>query len=70
MLLAFLVAQLSVFESFTEPEVGLRTAEDLDRLRSAGFDAFLIGERFMTEKDPGAAMESLLSAVAARAAVG
>jgi len=50
-------------------ESGLRTAEDVDRLRSAGFDAFLIGERFMTEKDPGAALGRLLSQVAARAAV-
>ena len=42
-------------------ESGLKTADDLQRLRSAGFDAFLIGERFMTEKDPGAALASLLS---------
>ena len=45
-------------------ESGLRTAEDLERLRSAGFDAFLIGERFMMEKDPGAALEHMLSQVA------
>jgi indole-3-glycerol phosphate synthase len=51
-------------------ESGLRTAEDLRRLRSAGFDAFLIGERFMTEKDPGAALERLLTEVAATAALG
>ena len=50
-------------------ESGLRTPEDLQRLRSAGFDAFLIGERFMTEKDPGAALKRLLSEVAARASV-
>ena len=49
-------------------ESGLRTAEDLRRLRSAGFDAFLIGERFMTEKDPGAALDRLLAEVAATAA--
>ena len=48
-------------------ESGLRTPDDLERLRSAGFDAFLIGERFMTEKDPGAALSHLLSQVAARA---
>jgi indole-3-glycerol phosphate synthase len=51
-------------------ESGLRTADDLRRLRSAGFDAFLIGERFMTEKDPGAALERLLADVAATAALG
>jgi len=47
-------------------ESGLRTAGDLERLRRAGFDAFLIGERFMSEKDPGAALEHLLSGVPAR----
>jgi indole-3-glycerol phosphate synthase len=50
-------------------ESGLRTADDLDRLRAAGFDAFLIGERFMTESDPGAALRQLLSQVPARSAV-
>jgi len=47
-------------------ESGLRTAEDLERLRAAGFDAFLIGERFMTEPDPGAALARLLSETTAR----
>ena len=50
-------------------ESGLRTAGDLLQLRSAGFDAFLIGERFMTEPDPGAALANLLSEVTARAPV-
>ena len=48
-------------------ESGLRTAGDLLRLRAAGFDAFLIGERFMTEPDPGAALGRLLSEVTAHA---
>ena len=48
-------------------ESGLRTAGDLARLRAAGFDAFLIGERFMTEPDPGAALANLLSEVTAHA---
>ena len=47
-------------------ESGLRTGEDLARLRQVGYDAFLIGERFMTQPDPGAAL-SLLLASAARA---
>ena len=50
-------------------ESGLRTAEDLERLRAAGFDAFLIGERLMTQPDPGAALARLLSEVTARATV-
>ncbi len=41
-------------------ESGLRTAEDLLRLRNLGYRAFLIGERFMTEADPGAALRTLL----------
>ncbi len=41
-------------------ESGLRSASDVRRLRAAGYDAFLIGERFMTEDDPGEALKGLL----------
>jgi indole-3-glycerol phosphate synthase len=41
-------------------ESGLRTHEDLTRLRAAGFDAFLIGEHLMSQPDPGAALRVLL----------
>jgi len=41
-------------------ESGLRTREDLLRLREAGFDAFLIGERLMQQDDPGKALGALL----------
>jgi indole-3-glycerol phosphate synthase len=44
----------------TVSESGLKTAADLVRLRQLGYDAFLIGERFMTEADPGAALQILL----------
>ncbi|MBI2816885.1 MAG: indole-3-glycerol phosphate synthase TrpC [Acidobacteria bacterium] len=54
-------------EALAISESGLRSADDLERLRAAGFDAFLIGERFMTEKYPGAALSVLLSEVASRA---
>ncbi|MEO7192033.1 MAG: indole-3-glycerol phosphate synthase TrpC [Vicinamibacterales bacterium] len=40
-------------------ESGLKTAADLIRLRQVGYSAFLIGERFMTEPDPGAALGRL-----------
>jgi len=41
-------------------ESGLKTAEDVIRLRRLGYDAFLVGERFMTAGDPGAALKALL----------
>ena len=46
-------------------ESGLKTAEDLRRLGARRYDAFLIGERFMTEPDPGAALAGLLADVEA-----
>jgi indole-3-glycerol phosphate synthase len=44
----------------TVSESGLKTAADLAELRQLGYSAFLIGERFMTEKDPGGALQALL----------
>jgi indole-3-glycerol phosphate synthase len=41
-------------------ESGLRTRADLDRLSAAGYRAFLIGERFMTDGDPAGAIRRLL----------
>jgi indole-3-glycerol phosphate synthase len=47
-------------------ESGISAAEDLARLRAAGFDAFLIGESLMRQPDPGDALAALLTeAVAA-----
>ena len=37
-------------------ESGLQSRDDLERLSAAGYRAFLIGERFMTDPDPVAAM--------------
>jgi indole-3-glycerol phosphate synthase len=37
-------------------ESGIRTPEDYARLHNAGFQAFLIGESFMRQQDPGAAL--------------
>jgi indole-3-glycerol phosphate synthase len=45
-------------------ESGIKTATDLRRLADAGFDAVLIGERLMTEPDPGQALERLLAGFA------
>jgi indole-3-glycerol phosphate synthase len=41
-------------------ESGLRSHEDLTKLRTAGFDAFLIGTHLMLAPDPAAALAALL----------
>jgi indole-3-glycerol phosphate synthase len=43
-------------------ESGLKTAEDVTRLRGAGYRAFLVGERLMTADDPGARLAELIGA--------
>jgi len=40
-------------------ESGLKTAADVSRLSRGRYDAFLMGERFMTEPDPGSALRDL-----------
>lgn len=42
-------------------ESGLRSAADLRRLAGLGYRAFLIGERLMTEADPGLALAQLVA---------
>jgi indole-3-glycerol phosphate synthase len=49
-------------------ESGIHTAADLNRLRDAGFHAFLIGESLMRQPEPGAALKALLHAAAQPAA--
>jgi indole-3-glycerol phosphate synthase len=49
-------------ECIAVSESGLRTHEDLARLRNAGFDAFLVGEHLMREADPAAPLRSLIGA--------
>lgn len=41
-------------------ESGLKTRDDLLRMRELGYDAFLIGERFMTSPSPGDALAGVL----------
>jgi indole-3-glycerol phosphate synthase len=41
-------------------ESGLKSAEDIQRMRALGYNAFLIGERFMTSNDPGAALAEII----------
>jgi indole-3-glycerol phosphate synthase len=40
-------------------ESGIRSTDDLTRLSAAGYGAFLVGERLITQPDPGAALETL-----------
>jgi indole-3-glycerol phosphate synthase len=47
-------------EAIAVSESGLRTHDDLLRLREAGFDAFLVGEQLMLASDPAAALAGLL----------
>ena len=41
-------------------ESGLKSRNDLEELASLGYRAFLIGERFMIDKDPAAAIRALI----------
>lgn len=41
-------------------ESGLKSREELERLAAAGYRAFLIGERFMTDPDPTDAIRKLI----------
>ncbi|HVB87949.1 MAG TPA: indole-3-glycerol phosphate synthase TrpC [Candidatus Dormibacteraeota bacterium] len=47
-------------ECIAVSESGLRSHDDLARLRGAGFDAFLIGEHLMNAADPGAPLRELI----------
>jgi indole-3-glycerol phosphate synthase len=42
-------------------ESGIRTREEIDRLREAGFHAFLIGEELMKAEDEGKALRELIA---------
>ena len=42
-------------------ESGIRSADDITRLTAAGYHAFLVGERLITQRDPGAALRELRS---------
>ncbi|MDR7194178.1 indole-3-glycerol phosphate synthase/phosphoserine phosphatase [Luteimonas terrae] len=48
-------------------ESGIHTAADVARMREAGIEAFLVGEAFMREADPGAALRTLFAVPGAQA---
>ncbi|HKV26657.1 MAG TPA: indole-3-glycerol phosphate synthase TrpC [Candidatus Acidoferrales bacterium] len=60
-----LEASLELAENIPEDciavsESGIREHGDLERLRGAGFDAFLVGEHLMTTPDPAVTLRELL----------
>lgn len=44
-------------------ESGLKTPADLQSMKALGYQAFLMGERFMIEPDPGAALAGLIGSL-------
>ena len=54
------LASLAPEAAILVSESGITTASDIRRLRSAGFDAFLIGEHLMRAQDPGASLRDLV----------
>jgi len=50
-------------ECIAVSESGLRSHDDLQRVRSAGFDAFLIGEQLMLAPNPASALSNLLGGI-------
>jgi len=57
---AFRLAEKIPSECVRVAESGIHSGADLARLRSAGYDAFLIGESLMRAKRPGEALKMLM----------
>jgi indole-3-glycerol phosphate synthase len=53
-------------ECIAVSESGIHSHEDLARLRSVGFDAFLVGEHLMKGADPGQQLRALLGETAGK----
>ena len=50
-------------------ESGIGSVHDLKRLEEAGFDAALIGERLITQPEPGRALAELLAPHGSKAGI-
>ena len=57
------IAQLLPEDVVAVSESGLKTPADLQAMKALGYRAFLMGERFMIEPDPGAALSSMIAAL-------
>jgi indole-3-glycerol phosphate synthase len=64
------VARLLPESTIGISESGLKTPADLQAMQALGYRAFLMGERFMIEPDPGTALRGLLESLAAEPAHG
>jgi indole-3-glycerol phosphate synthase len=67
---AFRVAQMLPPEVVAVAESGIESGTDIANLRSAGYNAFLIGETLMKAPAPGEALKRLLSEAASSASAG
>ena len=55
------LAQHVPYDRVLVTESGIRTPDDVARLRAEGIEAFLVGEAFMRAPDPGAALARLFA---------
>ena len=55
------LAPLAPEGSILVSESGINSPSDIQKLRAAGFHAFLIGEHFMRAADPGNALQSMIA---------
>jgi indole-3-glycerol phosphate synthase len=59
------VASLLPPDVIAVAESGIKSHDDIDRLTALGYHAFLVGERLISQADPGAALRELRTASAA-----
>lgn len=52
---------LMEYDRILVSESGIHTVDDVERLRDAGINAFLVGEAFMRAADPGAELKKLFA---------
>lgn len=57
------MSTLLPLNSIKVAESGISSAEDVMRLRNAGFDGFLVGEQFMKQFEPGKACAKFISEI-------
>ena len=62
------VARLLPSSAIGISESGLKTPADLQTMKALGYRAFLMGERFMIEPDPGSALAAMIAALVAEPA--